>query len=203
MIPHREVSARRPGKALCSCSTDPLVTSATYLLFTADQKGIFHGSAFIGFPYFPEIISQFCKEGKKMGVITPSGCPSRLCARLYVDFKAGDTSLHMCVNLWVTCAAPWEPRAVCPMSAGIRVAQNPSMFLHLYPVHCPSSATPSLVFLIWGTWFLSAHSKCPLFWVVTDGSVRPRRFYWARKDLWISALLLRVQMNPGSAKMDY
>lgn len=93
MVPHREVSARRPGKAPCSCSTDPLVTSATYILFTADQKGIFHGSAFIGIPYFPEIISQFCDQGKKMGVIAPSGCPSRLCARLYVGFKAGDTEM--------------------------------------------------------------------------------------------------------------
>lgn len=100
MIPHREVSTRRPGKALCSCSTDPLVTSATYILFTADQKGIFHGSAFIGFPYFPEIISQFRKQGEKMGVITPSECPLRLCAGLYLDFKAGDTEVSgpcMCV----------------------------------------------------------------------------------------------------------
>lgn len=100
MVPHREVSARRPGKVPCSCSTDPLVTSATYILLTADQKGIFHGSAFIGFPYFPEIISQFCKKGKKMGVITPFECPSRLCASLYVDFKARDTEMSgpcMCV----------------------------------------------------------------------------------------------------------
>lgn len=93
MVPHREVSARRPGKAPCCCSTDPLVTSATYILFTADQKGIFHGSAFRGIPYFPEIISKFCSQGKKMGVVTPSGCPSRLCASFYVDFKAGDTEM--------------------------------------------------------------------------------------------------------------
>lgn len=92
MVPHREVSARRPGKALCACSTDPLVTSAAYILFIMDQKGIFHGLAFIGFPYFPEISFQFCSQGKNMGVITPSGCPSRhfvLCVGLYMDFKAG------------------------------------------------------------------------------------------------------------------
>lgn len=90
---HREVSARRPGKALCSYSTDPLVTSAAYILFITDQKGIFHGLAFIGFPCFPEISSQFRSHGKNMGVITPSGCPSRhclLCVGLYVDFKVGD-----------------------------------------------------------------------------------------------------------------
>lgn len=143
MIPHREVSARRPGKALCSCSTDPLVTSATYILFTADQKGIFHGLAFIGFPYFPEIISQFCKQGKKMGVITPSGCPSRLCAGLYVDFKAGDTGVgtqgtRRCLVLACVCESTSDlcsslgAKGCVSVSTGIRVAQNPSMFLHLY-----------------------------------------------------------------------
>lgn len=73
-------------------STDPLVTSAAYILFIMDQKGIFHGSAFIGCPYFPEMSSHLCSQGKNMGVITASGCPSRhrvLCGGLYVDFKAG------------------------------------------------------------------------------------------------------------------
>lgn len=35
---------RRPRKAPCSCSTDPLVTSAAYIFFITDQEGIFHGS---------------------------------------------------------------------------------------------------------------------------------------------------------------
>lgn len=120
MVPHREVSARRPGKVPCSCSTDPLVTSATYILLTADQKGIFHGSAFIGFPYFPEIISQFCKKGKKMGVITPFECPSRLCASLYVDFKARDTEVSgPCMCVWI-----YEQPVQLPGSQGMCVHVN-------------------------------------------------------------------------------
>lgn len=119
MVPHREGSARRPGKALCSCSTDPLVTSAAYILFITDQKGIFHGSAFIRFPYFPEISSQFCSQGENMGVIPRSGCPSRhclLCACLYVDLRAGDTEVsgHCVCESASTCAVPWEPRVACP-----------------------------------------------------------------------------------------
>lgn len=139
MVPHREVSARRPGKVLCSCSTDPLVTSAAYILFITDQKGIFHGSAFIGFPYFPEISSQFCSQGKNMGVLTPSGCPSRhcvLCAVCYVDFKAGNTEVSghcicVCESASDLCSSLGAETCVS-VSTGITVTQNPSAFLHIY-----------------------------------------------------------------------
>lgn len=74
-----------------------------------------------------------------MGVITPSGYPSRhclLCAGLYVDFKAGDTEVSgrcvcVCESASDLCSSLGAESCVS-LSTGITVAQNPSAFLHVY-----------------------------------------------------------------------
>lgn len=99
---------RRPRKAPCSCSTDPLVTSAAYIFFITDQKGIFHGSPVRGSSLslsLSEINSQLRSRARHRGSHT-LWVPFRCCvAGLDVGYKAGDveTCEHcVCVNLFVS-----------------------------------------------------------------------------------------------------
>lgn len=102
VVPHREVSARQPRKALCSCSTDPLVPSAALILVIADQRGFAMDWPLEG-SLFPCNKLPILLLRQEYGVITPSGCPLKhcvLCVGFCVDFKAGDMEISshcMCV----------------------------------------------------------------------------------------------------------